>query len=1168
MECPKCGLEIDDKAMVCPNCKKVLKLACPICKTINTSNTCKKCGYVIISKCHNCGKINQTVAQKCKKCGFDTEKSVILNDANTDNYTQISLEFPNMDDMKRLLGTAKLYNKFRVNLDKVIFDFAKSVGLRCQIYGKTYVIRCLKEYTFNGTASTAVKNCIDLINKITEMNCKLTKKKNATIRCNIILTQKNVNDDPNAIDAGFNINLLNQDTKTQETKILNTFQILADDAVSAAVANDYKITPLNSVMIKDKMVMISEIDVKSYIKIEFPVDEEEEIEVPNFVQNMLIEQDKLDGEALQKMNSGKVDPDAIYDIDTITFNEITCDFIRTENIDVIFHIMNKFQTIPKGIVAIKTQELYKPYTLKVLNAVGETGQFNNIITLTCYDEMKYTPYAFFKELVSAIFEYTVSQKLFNKNDFSMFASVDPDGLIKDLITMNKRNTENLEDTRYVYFDIFLTLLKVIPKTLIYIEDFDKIDSSSYDVMKFIFKAFEQLDISFLVSYDKNFSLHKDCHFLLMQPYYTEITLKPTSFEKMIEDNKVYYKNVLNDFYFQRIAKYACGSSLFIDLALQYLIESEVYEADEESVHMVNPKTIIIPSSLDKLVSRRINLLQDDVDAFKFLVSVVLIGTRVDMDTINDLGYANTNEIVEKLSDMGYLYQYNNCIYFPNYNLLRKNILNTANKINLQNAAKELFEKVYADNNIPSMEEAFLYGILEDKESEQKEWEELAEVNLSLGDFSAYINCVSKILELLNEIDDPDRAEEIDEKKAKLYEKISTYLYDYIPNKTVQLAQETLKNIEKTADTDKIIRLCNKMINGALSVGDYNHALELSHKVLSLLPQSSINPSDENFNKYFFLMSLIHVQILFNIGSLTDCLDVGYKVLSVVTSDNISILKPDYYTEEAFQNLITDSAGYVALANVMLMTGGIKEFINIVKTEMKFIPDSFDMFIALDDLLHGNNVSLSSFSCSDEDKFDKFIVNIVTTFTQYNGDFNKFAEFAYRAKVSAKQENMHQLELFADLLIAYAYMMVDSFEKAEHIIYEIIKETNNNGMTSTVYIAWYLMSELYLKKHKYKVAYGIVNNSIIQLEKNSTTSEYLLMLFKYAMFKVMMYRQDYQKAEICIGHAKYLTAKYGINFNFDTDAEHYVPVIDEDEEEDYTPPQQEEVESEIESEEQE
>ena len=67
MECPKCGLEIDDKALVCPNCKKVLKLVCPVCKAVNEGSTCKKCGYVIVTKCHQCGKVNQTAKKKCIK---------------------------------------------------------------------------------------------------------------------------------------------------------------------------------------------------------------------------------------------------------------------------------------------------------------------------------------------------------------------------------------------------------------------------------------------------------------------------------------------------------------------------------------------------------------------------------------------------------------------------------------------------------------------------------------------------------------------------------------------------------------------------------------------------------------------------------------------------------------------------------------------------------------------------------------------------------------------------------------------------------------------------------------------------------------------------------------------------------------------------------------------
>ena len=1143
MECPKCGLQIDDNAMVCPNCKKVLKLVCPVCRTVNDTNTCKKCGYVIITKCHNCGKINQTGSKKCKKCGFDTEKSVILNEANSDEFVIMTIDFPNIDEMKNLLGSVKLLNKFKINIDKIISDYTKKIGLRRQIIGKTHVVRFDKDYTFNSSAQTAVKAAIDILNQITAMNCRLTKKKNATVRCNMFLMKRTVEDDPNNLDSGFNISLLNQSANNKEEKILNTFQVLTDDDVNSAIDGEYKLSPLNSVMINDEMVMFYELDLKEFVKVEYPEDETDEIKIPNFVQNMLIEQDKLDGEALNNLDSPG-DPDAIYDIETINFDEINAEFMRIENADVLFHIMNKFQSIHKGIVAVKTEELYKPYSLKVLNTLADCGQFDNIISITCYDEMKYSPYSFFRDLVSAIFEYTVSQKLFNQNDFSMFNSVDPDGLIRDLICLKQRETENTEDTRFIYFDIFLTLLQIIPKTVIFIEDFDKIDSSSYDVLKFLFESFEQLDVSFLVSYDKKFSLHRDCHFLLTKPYYTEITLKPTSFEKLIEENKVYYRNILDNFYFQRVAKYACGSILFIDIAIQYLIESGVFAVDDDSIKMINPKTIIIPSNLDRLVARRLNLLQDDADAMKFLTSIVLLGTRIDMNTISSLGYENQSAIIEKLSDMGYVFEYNNCLYFPNYNLLRDNLLTTISKIYLDEVAHELFDKVFIEG-MPSPVKAYLYGLLEDHENERKQWEELAQINLSLGDFSSYLNCTNKILQLLDLNDDPEQKEALTEYKLNLYEDISNNLYEYVPEKTSEIAEETLKNLEKTKDVEKIIFLCNKMINGALNTGDYNHALELTHKVLSLLPVSSLNPGDPNFNTYFFLMSLIHIQILFNVGALMDSLDVGYKVLNMVNMGSLAALKPDYFTEEDFKALIADSVGYVALGNVLILSGNVGQFLDIVNADLNFIPKSYNLFIALEDLIHGRPISVKCEDVAENDRFGNIIINIINAFLNYEGDYTKFAEYIYKAKIAAKISKIHQLELFCDLLIGYAYMQLGSYKKADSIIYKIIKATNNNGMTTLLYVAWYIMSELHLKQNKYEVAYGIINNSLIQLEKNNITSEYLLMLFKYNMYKVMMFEKRSDKAEILMAHARYIAAKYGINFNFDTDPNHYIAVEEDD-----------------------
>ena len=125
--------------------------------------------------------------------------------------------------------------------------------------------------------------------------------------------------------------------------------------------------------------------------------------------------------------------------------------------------------------------------------------------------------------------------------------------------------------------------------------------------------------------------------------------------------------------------------------------------------------------------------------------------------------------------------------------------------------------------------------------------------MSLVDFCSYLNCTNKILELLSKNTNPEQAEDIEMYKSHLYEDISNNLYDYVPDKTSDIAEITLQNLEKAKDSDKIILLCNKMITGSLIVGNYNHALELTHKVLSLLPPSSLNPGDPNFNSYFFFI---------------------------------------------------------------------------------------------------------------------------------------------------------------------------------------------------------------------------------------------------------------------------------------------------------------------------
>ena len=1138
MECPKCGAEIDKNAMVCPNCKKVLKIICPVCRTVNTKNTCRKCGEILVTKCAKCGKINLTKNPKCVKCGYPTEISALQGESNTETFAVLKIEFPNSDVVKAKLGSNQLFTKFRANLDNLIASYLSSLDVRRQIVkGGIYIIRFNKVYTLSASANSAIMATIEILNLITKLNVKLLKRKDVALKCNFTIMKRDADKNPYDIDTGFQANMVYQ-SQNKDLRALDAFQVITDEDFYEYYHERYKLETLNSALVNGKMKQFYEINLKEFVKInEFLQSEAEheqlmvdDSEVPHFVQTMIKDQEQITKATLDEENL--IVDDGLYDIDMINFEEINCAFYTTENVKVLDNVVEVLQEVPKGILAIRASNMYQPYTLKLLSAVDEMGIYKNVIPITCHDDMKYSPYSFFRDLVSSIFDYTVSQKLFDSNDFSMFNNVDSSGLIKDLVTLTQRDMQNIDDTRDNYFQVFLSLLQAIPDTLIYIENFEKIDASSMYVLEQLFDHIEELNVSYMISYDKEFSLHKQVHFLLSRPYYTEITLQPTPFRDIIESDKDFYKNIMTDFYFQRIAKYACGSTLFLDYPIQYLLESGIYAYTQYSIQMVNPKTIIIPSSLSQLMKRRLNLLKDDRRAIKFLTMAVLLGTRIDNKTLNSFGFANWKAIADKLAGMGYLYFYNECMYFPNYNLLRENILAVIRPDDLKEVAKELFDVAFVEN-MPSPVKAYLYEILGNSDQVIFEWESLANINLSMGDFSSYLNCSGEILKCLDKYSEKWPAEELEKYKLSLYENISNNMFEYDPEKTREIAEKTLLSLQKSSDPSNFVNLCTKMIQGSISHGDYMYALGLTHKVLSVMDKVSIDPSAPNFDLNFLLMSMIHIKILFNIGAYDDCLDIGYNVLNALDSQKIEGIKYTVISKPEFKDLLTECIAYIAIVDVVTMKEDVNEFLDISNKLFNFIPKEFSIFVQLQALIKGQKVSVNP-NMAGNNLFTNIVYHIINSFVNFKNAPESFAQAIYKVKLISKESYMYKFELFADMMIAYSYVQLNSFKKASAILYQVIKTAKDKGMNSIMHIAWYIMSILNIKEGKFDIAYGILNNSNIQMEKSGGISDYLVMLNKVNMYKVLMCTGAKDKAQICMNQASYIVQKYGLNFNLNID----------------------------------
>lgn len=1141
MECPKCGAEIDKNAMVCPNCKKVLKIVCPICRTVNTKNICKKCGEILVTKCENCGKINLMKNQKCVKCGYSTEQSALQAESNAEDFAVIKLEFPNLDLIKATLGSNQIYSKFMANLDNLIYSHTREVGVRRQIIkNHIYLIRFNKAYTLSSSANGAITTIIELANRLTRLNVKLLAKKKVSLKCNFTIMRRFADQDPYDIDTGFKIDVLAQ-SRENAMRALDAIQIITDDEFYDIYNKSYSMESLDSTLVNGRMRRFYEINIRDLIKIDEYIKELNEENddgsagVPNFVQEALDEQDKLGKRTVEELNA--VMGEELYSMDLINFDEINCAFYTTENIKAPENIVEVLQAVPKGILAIKASPMYQPYTLRMLATVDELGLYQNIIPITCHDDMKYEPYSFFRELVSSIFEYATAQKLYSSNDFSVFAGSDSKNLIRDLISLRQRDMNNLEDTRYEYFTVFTSLLQSIPDSLIYIENFEKIDSGSRYVLELLFDHFEEMNISYIVSYDKSFSLHKDSHFLLSRPYYTEITLIPTPFDSIIASNEAFYKDIMDDYYFKRISKYAAGSVLFLDYAIQYLVESEVYAYTDYSIEVVTPKTLVIPSSLGQLIQRRLNLLKDDEVTIRFLALCVFLGTRVDMKSVEALNIPDWQEACNKLAQGGFLYIFDDCIYFPNYTLLKEHLLEVLDEEDMKTIASSLLELAYVDN-IPSATKAFLYEKLGYHQRIIQEWESLANIDLSMGDFSAYLNCSGQIINCLDKYQSDWTEEELEQYKTSIYENISNNMFEYNPEQTREIADKTLEDLQKSEDSKNFIDLCSKMILGAMDHGEYQYALGLTHKLLSAMAEFSPDPSAPNFSLRFLEMSLIHIKMLFGIGAFKDCVDIGYNILNILDEAKVnSIEYKDNLTKDDMHALIIEAVAYMALADIITLREDVADLLNIAANLFSFIPKEYSIFVQLQKYIKGEDISISDKS-KGKNIFSIMLYHIINAYEKYRDNPEAFAKEVYKAKLVAKDSYCHVFEYFTDLLIGYSYVGLKSFYKAESICTKVLTSVRDKGLNSIIFIAWYILSILNMRQGKYDIAYGILNNSTIQMEKFGGVSDYMTLLNKINMYKLLMCIDDTQRAEICMSQAKYIVEKYGLKYDLDIDIDKF------------------------------
>ena len=1067
MECPKCGNEVKDTDKVCPFCKKVLLLECPICHKMSREAVCSECGYVIIVKCHNCGAIGPNILGKCRKCGFSTEKSVIMNEAETEEYACLAITFPNMEDLRPALKNKTIFNKFKKKLKQALFAYAKSQDNRAQLFGETYVIKYYKEFSLTSSVKKAVKSAIELLNKIGGISYKLKKSKNVRLHCKMTILKKTFETDTNEFNTGLNIKLIKDTTAERYTDGL---QLITDQYVNNVISRDYTLEMIYSSQVGDELLMFYEFPLEDQI---IPIVDEEE---------------KADETSLLKSPTTLPKP-KIYDDDDelqeLLYGNKSID-IETESRFITAPAHEIYNVIKDTVaencfISLKTTERRELPTGYILNYLRTLSP--RVLHVNCRKSAKYTPFAFFKELFSRIAGVDTKHKGFESTVQAKLASIDKNNLIMNLL--NPVNSfEATPDEMFIsYSELFKNYFNSLSNQIIFIENFDLIDESSLKVINDYLVSLvnmEDLHFTFVVTVRSDFSIYKNISKLLHSPFYKEINVTKGDFNVFLETIQEDITEIKDTFYIQKLEERCAGSLLYFKNEFQYLMDTNIFIIFEGKIMLGAGKTVVYPATLKELLAKRFDSLPENEGLV--IAYTILLGGYAHSSLLSELGIENLQESIDNLIIKGLILFEDSCVIIQNYRLFEETLLKHLKPDIKKNLASIIVDKL-------DIRTFVIDDILKQKEIKLGRIYQNALTSLNFGDFSAFLICAKEYFKLIDKLKIKE-GEEI-EHKNELYDLLVEHLNRYPSTKIYSIAKNILANATKNNDDTTIVNVSSLILDSALSGHDYLLASQCMQNILTRILNPTLLEEGQDYSIRFVLYSCLNAKIMFQLSRTNECINICDTILEKITPEFLEMLSAKGVDKSEFTSYIMDTLVYSAISKILMCDNSLEDFFTKINEKLGCEMLSKQHLILFEKLLH--NEEFDNDAGISNDSISIFITNLIKAFKEYNGDYNEFAQNIYQAKLSLKGNDMYTFSLICDLFIGYSYQKINlteqkSWKKTETIYEDVLNLAQRSGLVLVRTLANWFKTTLLKDKGLLPEAYDLITSVASSIKRTGLQNQ--------------------------------------------------------------------------------
>ena len=1102
MNCPRCKAQISEKDLICPECKKVLRLQCHVCGNMTKNTTCEKCGTVLLNKCYKCGRLNSTANEKCPKCSMDINASIGLRESVIEEFAVLTIEITNFEDIKTAFNSDKITEKFKRNLYEMIKRLARNKKLRVQFIDDTFIIRFCKDESFNESCKSAIDFSIYVAQSVTEINQKLFEAKGVAIKAQMAIQKRDVYAKPSEYKAGLNINVVY--SSSGRSHLFNNVEVVVDSYIYQETKLDYPYLSLSAILIKNKMVMFFELVLQKLVKLE----KEEEQEDPNLIKlpkNVDFEPEEESPEEL------------------INFSSLHCSFLKAKSSNLLDTLSEIYaQQLENPIITVCGNERSAKLSLTSNQQLEQAFPETNIIRFACSTKSKNTPYGLFKQIIANYRNVTETDFLLNPE---IVEALSQEKCIQDLYLMHTDGHTHPEDLRFTYFDTFASFIRTIPyKTLFVIEDFENADDGSIEIIKYLIDNKYLSNVSFLVSCDEKFAFHRKIHKLMTSNNYFEIQLKPDSNKNIVAQNSSKLKNIQNSFFFEKVLENTKGSDFYFEQALKYLTDDEILELKDGKYKISQDRMLVIPKDINELVQKRILHLKNKQNAYELFGSMLLIGEKISLQVLELLEINDALKLLKYLEQLSLIKQAeNNVFVINNFNLYRSNFINSIESDKLYDIIINILEKIYIKTDIPNATKAELLKLSTLKKEAFAQYHSLAMISSQLGDFSAYLNNTNKFLSLVSNVIDPQTDTTVEQVKMDVYSELASLLYKYYPDRIMNFLQMLLDNLEQQNDDQKIKEVANKLVQSCLISGNYHNALEYIGKIISRTQRSSFNPKDKNFNLNYFLVNMVTIEIYYNLGRLNECIELSdelFKDIDISTIDE-SIL-PEGFSKKQFDDAILDALFFTSISRIIQLKPDTQEYLQNIISKAPQNYTCFKFLWLLNEFIHGKDIIAPMKELIQQglnDKYSQILFPLLQALVSLKyQDWNNLGNYIYNAKIQASSLRFHQMELFCELMIGYAYQNLRNFKKAKQIYLSITDSSSDKGIKNITYLSWYLTAQISLLEGNVELALNILNNAMVSMENDENASDYLVMIFKTFYSELMLNTGKFEQALFCAEQA--------------------------------------------------